>query len=97
MSPLYKSLFVAMLFVASAGAAHAAAMGYSMGEYPRSWRESPEVNIMLSARYDYLVQTNARFRHYRMWKECHPITWPGLREHCLSTFDEMQPILAGYR
>ena len=92
MSSLAKSLLAATLFVSFIGSAQAATgMSYSFGRY-----ESPEQNNIWSARYDYLVQTNARFRHYRMWKECHPITWPGLREHCLGTFDEMEPILPGY-
>jgi len=89
MSSLCKSLLVVVLLASSAATAQAATgMAYSFGG-----RESPQVNNMLSARYDYLVQTNLRFRHYRMYKECHPITWPGLREECLSTFDTMQPFL----
>lgn len=62
----------------------------------RSW-ESPERNNYLSARYDYLLQTNRRFRAYRIWKECHTITIPPLRADCIASFDQYEPVLASYR
>ena len=37
-----------------------------------------------------------RFRGYRKWKECHIITWPGLRPACIASFDQFEPVLAGY-
>ena len=89
MSSLCKSLLAAALLVSIAGAAHAAGMSYSFG----SRYESPERNNYLSARYDYLLQTNLRFRRYRMWKECHPINWPSLHAECIASFDQYEPVL----
>ena len=57
------------------------------------WRENPQVNVYLSARYDRLLQISPRFRHYRMWKECHSITWPGLRDDCIASFDQYEPAM----
>jgi hypothetical protein len=70
-------------------AAAAEAMGYVTLVPP----EDPELNNYLSARYDYLLQTNLRFRHYRMWKECHIIDWIPLHDDCIASFDEYEPIL----
>ena len=82
----------AVLAVSSIQATDADAQGmrYSVS---RPMRQNPELNNLWSARYDYLLQTNRGFRNYRMWKECHTITWPGLHDHCLSTFDEYEPWL----
>lgn len=57
------------------------------------YRSSPEVNNYLSARYDHLLQTNPRFRKYRMWKECHTITLPELHADCLASFDQYEPVI----
>ena len=57
-------------------------------------REDPQVNVYLSARYDHLLQTNMRFRGYRMWKECHTINWPDLHRDCIASFDQYEPVLA---
>ena len=77
-----------------AGHAVAQPMGYSFGGYPS--RLDPQVNIYLSARYDHLLQVSPGFRAYRMRKECRPINWPGLRADCLASFDQYEPIIAGY-
>ena len=71
-------------------AANAQGMSYSL---PAPSREDPAVNVYLSARYDWLLRTNLRFRHYRMWKECHTVNWPGLREDCIASFDQYEPIV----
>lgn len=71
--------------------AQAQFMSYTVGRY--AGRADPAVNNYLSARYDRLLQISPRFRRYRMWKECHTITWPGLRPECLASFDQYEPVL----
>ena len=66
---------------------------YGYGAPPYPYRADPAVNNYLSARYDYRLQVSPRFRRYRMWKECHTITWPGLRPECLASFDRFEPVL----
>jgi len=61
-----------------------------------SSRESPEMNVYLSARYDHLLQISPRFRHYRMWKECHTINLVPLHGDCIASFDQFEPVLPGY-
>jgi hypothetical protein len=75
-------------------AAQAQFMSYTVGAYPS--RADPMVNNYLSARYDYRLQVSPRFRRYRMWKECHIITWPGLRPECIASFDQYEPVLPVY-
>ena len=87
-SKLVLAVVVGMLFAGSAGAQ---SMGYSFGGAPS--RADPRVNVLLSARYDHLLQVSPGFRAYRMRKECRPINWPGLREGCLASFDQYEPIL----
>jgi hypothetical protein len=59
--------------------------------------ETPEQNIYRSARYDNLLETNMGFRHYRMHKECNPIDFTqNLRQGCFASFDQYEPIAAGY-
>jgi hypothetical protein len=71
--------------------AYGQGISYSVGRY--RYIEDPAVNNYLSARYDYLLQTNLGFRHYRMWKECHTINFIPLHDHCIGTFDEYEPII----
>jgi hypothetical protein len=71
--------------------AQAQSMSYRVAGYPN--RADPAVNNYLSARYDHLLQVSPRFRAYRKWKECHRITWPGLRQSCLASFDQYEPVL----
>jgi hypothetical protein len=59
-------------------------------------RESPGMNIYLSARYDHLLQISPRFRHHRMWKECHMINWVPLHGDCIASFDQFEPVLPEY-
>ena len=94
MSRFYKVLVAAFLLVCSAQFANAQ-ISYSYGGY-RAWRLSPEGNNYLSAVYDHLLQTHWGFRHYRMRKECRPITIPQLRAACLASFDQYEPFI-GWR
>jgi hypothetical protein len=59
-------------------------------------RESAEMNIYLSARYDHLLQISPRFRRHRMWKECHTINWAPLHGDCIASFDQFEPVLPEY-
>ncbi len=95
MRKLTISLFALLIAVAIVPNADAQ-MRYRVSGQAGS-RLDPAVNNYLSARYDYLLQTNPRFRAYRKWKECHIITWPGLRGSCLASFDQYEPVLVAYR
>jgi hypothetical protein len=64
----------------------------SRGDYG-DW--SARWNNILSARYDRLLQTNMGFRHARMRKECGPIGDPQLREQCLASFQQYEPVMYG--
>jgi len=48
-----------------------------------------------SAWYDHLVETNPSFRHYRMRKECGPITDPQLHAGCIASFQQYEPTMYG--
>ena len=50
-------------------------------------------NNMESARYDRLLQTSPGFRHARMRKECGPISDPQLRDQCLASFNQFEPMV----
>jgi hypothetical protein len=52
-------------------------------------------NNIESAQYDRLVQTNMGFRQARMRKECGPIGDPQLRDQCLASFDQYEPVMTG--
>jgi hypothetical protein len=59
--------------------------------------ETPEQNVIKSAQYDRLLETNMGFRHYRMGKECNPIDFVApLKTDCLASFDQYEPVAAGY-
>jgi hypothetical protein len=89
-----RYLKAAFVLIALMSLAHAADAKYYMKyNAHRAYRTSPAVNIYLSARYDHLLQTNLRFRHYRMWKECHTITFPELHASCLASFDQYEPVI----
>ena len=63
-----------------------------------SFRETPQENVRKSQWYDYLLSVSARFRTYRIHKECTPITFSGeLRQDCVVSFDTYEPIRPGYR
>ncbi len=59
--------------------------------------ETPEQNVIKSAAYDRLLETNMGFRHYRIGKECNPIDFvQALRVDCVASFDQYEPVVAGY-
>ena len=88
-----KFALAAMMVFLLAEAAEAAkpkAISYKLS--PRA--ESPERNNYRSARYDYLLQTNPRFRAYRMWKECGKVNFSAeLHASCIASFDQYTPVL----
>jgi hypothetical protein len=91
----YSRIVLAAFMVAAfAVAANAQSMSYRVAYH--GYRQSPEVNNYLSARYDYLLQISPRFRHYHMWKECHTIDLQPLHLDCIASFDQYEPILPGY-
>ena len=70
--------------------ASAQSMSYSLSE-------TPEENVRESQWYDYLLSINARFRTYRIHKECTPINHSReLRQGCVVSFDIYEPIRPGY-
>lgn len=88
-------VLAAVMVVAFTGYADAQYMSYRFAGH--GYRESPEVNNYLSARYDHLLQVSPRFRHWRMWKECHTIDLQPLHVDCIASFDQYEPILYGQR
>jgi hypothetical protein len=52
-------------------------------------------NVIESARYDRILESNIGFRHYRMRKECGPITDPQLHAQCLASFQQYEPVMTG--
>jgi hypothetical protein len=84
----------AVMVVAFAGHANAQYMAYRFAGH--GYRESPEVNNYLSARYDHLLQVSPRFRHWHMWKECHTINLQPLHVDCIASFDQFEPVLPEY-
>jgi hypothetical protein len=88
----YRPLLAAVLILSFSGPADAQRY-MSFGYGAPSYRESPEVNLHLSARYDWLLRTSPGFRTYRMWKECHTINIPPLHGDCIISFDRYEPVL----
>ena len=69
----------------------------AMAQSMRYTYETPEQNVIKSAQYDQLLETNIGFRHYRMRKECNPIDFvQPLRQDCFASFDQYEPVAAGY-
>jgi hypothetical protein len=52
-------------------------------------------NVIESAHYDRLLQSNMGFRAARMRKECGPIGDPQLHDQCLASFDQYEPTMYG--
>ena len=52
-------------------------------------------NVIESAHYDRLLQTNMGFRQARMRKECGPINDPQLHDQCMASFDQYEPAMVG--
>jgi hypothetical protein len=49
-------------------------------------------NVAESQRYDKLLESNRGFRQARMRKECGPISDPQLRQQCLASFNQDEPV-----
>ncbi len=90
----YSYLFAAVIALGCLTVeASAQSMRYSFSES----RETPEANVRKSQWYDYLLSINARFRTYRIHKECSPINYSGaLHQDCVVSFDTYEPIRPGY-
>ena len=84
MSTYARSLLLAASICTVAAAASAQNMSYRFSQ-------SPQENNILSARYDYLLETNLAFRHHHMRRECRPINDASLNADCLSSFDTFEP------
>ncbi|MGC2413036.1 MAG: hypothetical protein WA459_10125 [Stellaceae bacterium] len=89
-APIVFALLIAVSFVHQA---NAQAMSYRVAPRSYAYRADPAVNNYLSAVYDHRLQVDPRFRSYRKWRECHIITWPGLRPDCIASFDQYEPVL----
>jgi len=62
----------------------------SRGDYG-DW--SARRNVAESAQYDRLLQTSPGFRQARMRRECGPIGNPPLRDQCLASFEQYEPMV----
>jgi hypothetical protein len=56
---------------------------------------SARQNVIESRHYDRLLQTNQAFRQFRQRKECGPISDPQLRNQCLASFQQYEPVMVG--
>jgi len=74
----YRPLLAAVLILSFSGPADAQRY-MSFGYGAPSYRESPEVNLYLSARYDWLLRTT--------------INIPPLHGDCIISFDQYEPVL----
>ena len=52
-------------------------------------------NNIESAQYDRLLQTNVAFRRHRERMECGPIGDGQLRQQCLASFQQYEPVMVG--
>lgn len=64
----------------------------SQGDYG-DW--SARQNVIESRHYDRLLETNMAFRRFRERKECGPIIDPQLREQCVASFQQYEPVMYG--
>jgi hypothetical protein len=74
------------------GLAALSAVSAQAAPTPSNWHESPAQNMSRSQQYDHLLRTDTNFRHYRMNKECRPISDPGLRRNCILSFSSYEPM-----
>lgn len=56
---------------------------------------SARQDVINSRRYDRLLETNMAFRRFRERKECGPIGDPQLRQQCLASFAQYEPLRYG--
>jgi hypothetical protein len=54
----------------------------------------PQRNVREARQYDRVLEMNPSFRMARIRKECGPITDPQLREDCIASFDQYEPLVA---
>ena len=95
MSSSLRTLGAALVVSVVAVAAYPAAAATMSYRYNGPW-ETPAQNNARSAYYDHLLQVNPGFRAYRVRKECNPIDFvPALRQDCVASFDQYEPVLAG--
>ena len=59
------------------------------GDVSPDW--SARRNVIESAQYDRLLETNPGFRAARMRKECGPVTDPQLHASCVASFNQDEP------
>ena len=59
------------------------------GDVSPNW--SARRNVIESAHYDRLLETNQGFRAARMRKECGPVTDPQLHSDCVASFGQDEP------
>ncbi len=52
-------------------------------------------NVVESAHYDRLLQTNLAFRQARERKECGPIGDPQMHAQCMASFSQYEPVMVG--
>jgi hypothetical protein len=103
MSNTLKSLAFAAgcaLALGAMPAAHAQNAGPQVAAMPQVETNGPQAsqgdygdwsarrNVMESAQYDRLLQTNRGFRQARINKECGPISDPQLHEQCMASFNQ---------
>ena len=102
MSKTVTSLAFAAAFAVALGAMPTAQAQYYQNELvtngPQASRGdfgdwSARRNVIESRHYDQLLQTNWRFRHARMRKECGPISDPQLRSSCAASFNQYEPMV----
>jgi hypothetical protein len=56
---------------------------------------SPEQNVRQSHQYDRMLETNRAYRQAHIRKECGPITDAQLRQSCMASFNQDEPMQAG--
>jgi hypothetical protein len=74
------------------GLAALSAVSAQAAPTPRNWHQTPAQNVWRSHQYDHLLRTDTTFRHYRMNKECGPISDPRLHRNCLLSFSAYEPM-----
>jgi hypothetical protein len=74
------------------GLAALSAVAAQAAPNPSNWHETPAQNVMRSQQYDHRLRTDTNFRHYRMNKECGPISDPWLHRYCLLSFSAYEPM-----
>jgi hypothetical protein len=87
-----KEVEIRVIVPALVGLAALSAVSAQAAPNPSDWHETPAQNVWRSHQYDHLLRTDTNFRHYRMTKECGPISDPRLRRNCLLSFSAYEPM-----